>query len=223
MDSRKLIILGILALALSFVISKAITNVKNIKVDDFHPVAVMFVIDSSASNQKDLPKQKKFISQMCSVLDPEDQVKIIRVSQDAYLIYEGSPHNMSNINKSLNKFTEYNEKDYGTAYGIGIKKAFLNAYNMQKEGYVPAVVAMGDLENEGALEGQVNWKTLPGNIKSMKKYMPEISMTFLFAHPSKLDEIKNSLTPLLGETKLILATEENADKTIRKFMKAIGR
>ena len=64
-------------------------GLKNIKVDDFHPAAVIFVIDSSASNQQKLDEQKDFVSQTCKRLDPEDHVKIIRVSEDAYLIYEG--------------------------------------------------------------------------------------------------------------------------------------
>lgn len=223
MDSRKFIILGVLALILGFIASKLIVGFKNIKVDDFRPVAAIFLLDASASNQEDLPKQKKFITQMCSVLDPEDHTKIIRISEEAYLIYEGSPHNISTINKTLNKFTAFDKKDFGTAYGTGIKKAFSYALTMQKEGYTPAIIIMGDLEAEGALSGQINWDTLPGNISKSLRYMPELSMTFLFAHPSKLDYVKGKITPVLGENKLIIATEENADKTMRKFMRAIGR
>jgi len=131
--------------------------------------------------------------------------------------------NGSTITKSMDAFTKYDEKDYGTAYGIGLKKAFSHAMTMKKEGYVPAVVVIGDLENEGDVEKQINWKTLPSNVQNVQKYAPDISMMFLDAHPEKLDQVKEVLTPVLGEAHLIVAPEQNVDKSIRKFLHAIGR
>ena len=69
------------------------------KVDDFKPAAVIFVVDSSASNQKKLPEQKKLLRQICNILDPEDLIKILKVSEDSYLIYEGAPFNGSGLKK----------------------------------------------------------------------------------------------------------------------------
>lgn len=221
--NKKLITIGIIILALSVVLKFVLVQVKGVKVDKFNPVAAIFVIDSSASNQKDFPKQKSFLRQMCALLDPEDQIKILKVSQDAYIIYEGSPNNGSTINKSLNAFAQYDDASYGTAYGTALKKAFANALNMQKEGYNPAIIVMGDLADEGPLEGQINWDTLPKNVANIKKYSPGISMTFLFAHPSKLDYVKGKLTPVLGEDRLLIGNEENAEKMLRKFVAAIGR
>ena len=123
----------------------------------------------------------------------------------------------------MEAFTKYNPKDYGTAYGIGLKKAFEHCLTMKKEGYVPAVVVIGDLENEGALEKQINWEDLPGNVKSIQEYIPEISMMFVYAAPEKLDTVKTKLNPVLGEKKLIIANETNVDKAKRRFLEAIGR
>ena len=125
--NKRLIIIGLLILAFS-VIGRLVYGVaRNIKVDNFKPSAVIFVVDSSASNQKGLAAQKKTVRQICNILDPEDTVKILRVSEDAYLIYEGAPFNGSGIDKAMNAFTKYDEKDYGTAYGVGLKKAFSHA------------------------------------------------------------------------------------------------
>ena len=209
----------ILSVAIRFIWA----GLRQIKVDDFHPSAVIFVIDSSASNQKRLPEQKKTLRQICNLLDPEDQIKILRVSEDAYLIYEGSPMNGSSITKSMDAFTKFSAKDYGTAYGVGLKKAFSHALTMKKDGYVPAIVVIGDLENEGAIEKQINWDTLPENVRNVKKYAPDISMMFLDAHPAKLDLVKEKLTPVLGEAHLIVSPEQNIDKSIRRFLHAIGR
>lgn len=220
---KKLITLGLIILVMSVALKFIWTGVKRIKIDDFHPSAVIFLIDSSASNQKELTNQKKTLKQICNLLDPEDQVKILRVSEDAYLIYEGSPMNGSTITKSIDAFTKYDEKDYGTAYGEALKKAFSHALNMKKDGYVPAIVVIGDLENEGAVEKQINWDTLPKNVEEAQKYAPELSMMFLYAHPSKLDLVKEKLSPVLGEKKLIIAPEQNVDKSIRKFLNALGR
>ena len=163
--NKRLIILGIVILLTCVVIKLVWAGLKNIKVDDFHPAAVMFVVDSSASNQGKLPDQKRFLKQICAQLDPEDQIKIIKVSQDAYIIYEGSPQNTSGITKSMEAFTQFEPEAMGTAYGEGLKKAFANALTMKEEGFVPAVVVIGDLENEGATEKQIDWNTLPQNIK----------------------------------------------------------
>lgn len=221
--NKRLIIIGIVILLSCVVIKLLWAGLKNIKVDDFHPAAVMFVVDSSASNQGKLQEQRRFLKQMCAQLDPEDQIKIIKVSQDAYIIYEGSPQNTSGITKSMEAFTQYAPEDLGTAYGDALKKALSYALTMKKEGYVPAVVVMGDLENEGASEKQIDWNNLPANIKNVKKYAPDISMMFLYAHPQKLDMVKEKLGSILGENKLILAPEQNADKALRKFITAIGR
>ena len=48
-------------------------------------------------------------------------------------------------------------------------------------------------------------------------------MMFVFAHPQKLDLVKEQLSPVLGEQKLVIATDANADKSLRKFMSALGR
>ena len=223
MNNKRLIILGFLILAISLVGKLIYSGLKNIKVDEFHKSAVIFVVDSSASNQKMLPNEIKYLKSLCSLLDPEDAVKILKVSEKSYLIYEGSPGDSLGITKAVEAFTNYDKKDYGTAYGEAVKKAFEHCLTMKKEGYVPSVVVIGDLENEGAVEKQINWNTLPENVKSVQKYIPELSMMFVFAHPEKLDLVKTKLNPVLGETKLIVANEQNAQKAQRRFLEAIGR
>ncbi len=221
--NKKIITLGLIILALAIVLKLIWVGLSHIKIDDFKPAGIVFVIDSSASNQEKLPEQKKLLKQICNILDPEDQVKILRVSEDAYLIYEGAPTNGSGITKAMDAFTQYDANDYGTAYGLGLKKAFNHCLNMKKSGLVPAIVVIGDLENEGAVEKQIDWKLLPDNVKNVLEYAPDLSMMFLNAHPAKLDQVKETLTPVLGETHLIVAPEQTSDKAIRKFLTAIGR
>ena len=221
--NKRLITLGIIILALSIITKLLYAGLKNLEIDDFKPAAVMFVVDSSASNQEELTEQKKYLRQLCSLLDPEDKIKILKVSEDSYLIYEGTPHNNSGIQKAMEAFTQYDPDDYGTAYGEAIKKAFSHCLTMKKEGYTPAVVVIGDLENEGSVEKQINWDTLPKNVSAVKKYVPDIAMMFVYAHPEKLDMVKEKLTPVLGEKKLIVSPAQNADRASREFLKAIGR
>lgn len=221
--NKRIITLGLIILALAVILKLLWVGISHIKIDDFKPAGIVFVIDSSASNQQNLPEQKKLLKQICNILDPEDQIKILRVSEDAYLIYEGAPTNGSSITNSMDEFTQYDAEDYGTAYGLGLKKAFNHCLNMKKSGYVPAVVVIGDLENEGALEKQIDWKLLPENVQNVLEYAPDLSMMFLNAHPAKLDLVKETLTPVLGEEHLIVAPEQTSDKAIRKFLTAIGR
>ncbi len=217
---KKLLIIFTL---LFFILFGIISCCKNIKIDDFKPASVIFVVDASASNQEDLNKQKKFVKEICGRLDPEDKIKIIRVSEDAYLIFEGSPHNSKNISEALNEYTQYDSKEWGTAYGLGIKKALSYSKSMITEGYVPSVIVIGDLENEGKQEYQVNWSTLPKDIQDIQKVSPEFTMMFAFAHPQKLDFVKSKLLPVLGEQKLIISTEISSDKTKTLFLNEIQR
>ena len=221
--NKRIIVLGFLILFIAIIGKLIFAGLKNIKVDDFHKAAIIFVVDSSASNQKNLPEQIKYMKSLCSILDPEDEVKILKVSESSYLIYEGSPSNSKGITKAVEAFTQYNSKDYGTAYGEAVKKAFDHCLTMKKEGYVPAIVVIGDLENEGAIEKQINWDTLPENVKKVQEYIPEISMMFVYAHPEKLDMVKTKLGPVLGEKKLLVANETGLDKINRRFLEAIGR
>lgn len=221
--NKRLIILGLLIVFTAIIGKLIFVACKNIKVDEFHKAAIIFAVDSSASNQKNLPEQIKYLKSLCSILDPEDEIKILKVSESSYLIYEGSPSNTKGITKAVEAFTQYDSKDYGTAYGEAVKKAFDHCLTMKKEGYVPAVVVIGDLENEGAADKQINWETLPENVKKVQEYIPEISMMFVYAHPEKLDMVKTKLNPVLGEKKLIVANETNVDKANRKFLEAIGR
>ena len=223
MNNKRLITLGILFLGIAIVGKLLFVAAKHIKIDDFHKSAVIFVVDSSASNQQMLPTEIKYLKSLCSILDPEDEIKILKVSESSYLIYEGSPSDSQGITKAVEAFTKYNAKDYGTAYGEAIKKAFDHCLTMKKEGFIPSVVVIGDLENEGAIEKQINWDTLPKNVQFVKEYIPEISMMFVFAHPEKLDLVKTKLNPVLGEKKLIVANEQNAQKAQRRFLEAIGR
>lgn len=221
--NKRIVTVGLLILAIALVTRLLFLALKNIKVDEFKPAAIMFIIDSSASNQGKLDEQKKYIKSLCNTLDPEDTIKILKVSEDSYLIYEGTPHNNSGISKSMEEFTKYNEKERGTAYGQALKKAFNHALTMKKDGYVPAIVVIGDLENEGNAEKQINWNTLPKNVAEVQKYAPDLAMMFVYAHPSKLDLVKEKLSPVLGESKLIVSTEINAEKSARKLIEAIGR
>ena len=166
--NKRLVIVGFLILGIVILCKLLFIAVKNIKVDDFHKAAVIFVIDSSASNQKMLPDEVKFTKSLCSILDPEDHIKILRVSEDSYLIFEGSPSDSKGITKAVEAFTKFDSKDYGTAYGQAIKKAFEHCLTMKKEGYVPAVVVIGDLENEGAVEKQINWDTFRKMLKGFR-------------------------------------------------------
>jgi hypothetical protein len=213
----------IFAIFLFVVLALGIVGLSKLKVDDFHKSAIIFVVDSSASNLKDLPAEKMVIRQLCSMLDPEDHIKILRVSEDAYIIYEGSPQSASDVRKAMEKFTQFDSKEYGTAYGLALSKAFTHALNMNKEGYIPAVVVIGDLENEGAGEKQINWNTLPNDVQKVKEQADNFSMMFLYAKPEKLDLVKEKLGPVLGENKLIIGNEVTTSKSLRRFLNAIGR
>ena len=195
--NKKILILCLVIPLAALMLKFIWKGLSGIEVDEFKPVSVIFLIDVSASNQHLLHKQQQYLLGLCKRLDPEDKIKILTVSQDSNLMYEGTPHATGVINKMLQKYSAYDAKAYGTAYGTAMKKGINLALSMTKEGYIPAIIVLGDLENEGAIEGQINWNILPKNIKKAQKYMPDLSLAFMFAHPSKLDLVKEKLGPVL--------------------------
>ena len=221
--NKKLIIVGLLILAFCVIGRLLWVGLKNVKMAEFHPASVIFIIDSSASNQKALPSQIKFLKSLCALLDPEDQIKILKTSQNAYLIYEGSPMDTASVSRALEAFTKLEDKDYGTAYGEAMKKAVSHSLTMYKDGYTPSIVVIGDLENEGTADKQINWDTLPDNIAKTQESLPDLTLMFVYAHPEKLDMVKEKLGPVLGEKHLIVATEQMANKVMTRFLSAIGR
>lgn len=222
MIAKRLFILSGLSLIISGIVYAFIVGLKNVKIDDFKPAAIIFLIDSSESNKKNIESQKNFIKNFCKTLDPEDTVKIIQFSQGSYLIYEGSPQNSSAISKSINLYTNQDKSKYLIPTDV-VKKAVSHCLEMQKNGYKPVNIMLSDLEDETDYLKIFNWDTLPKNIKRTKKYIPDLTMAFLFAHPAKLDYVKGKLNPVLGENHLIISTEETIDKVPGKIFKAIGR
>lgn len=220
MNTKRFYILAGIVIILTVVVCGILSVFKNVKVDDFKPAFIAFLIDSSSSNTK-LEAQKKFVKQFCSTLDPDDKVKILQVSGDSYLIYEGSPQNLSGIKKSLDVHTKDIKNFRGIAYDKAIKKAVQHCLVMKKNGYIPAIIVIGDINQNG--KSLIDWSTLPSNLKRTLKFVPELSIAFLWAEPKGLDTAKFQLAPVFGENKLIVSTELTVDKASRKILKALGR
>lgn len=219
--NKRLITLGILFLGISLIGKFVYYALNKIQIDDFHKAAVIFVLETSTNNQKMLKEEQAYIKSLCAILDPEDAIKILKTDSNSYLIYEGTPSDNSSIKKAFDKYTKSTSSQ--TSYGEGIKKAIDHAITMKENGYIPSVIVIGTLENNGEISKQINWETLPSNISKTKQYLPDLAMMFVYASPEKLDLVKTKLNPVLGEKKLIIASSANIDKANRRFLQAIGR
>ena len=71
MMNKRLITVGLIILGLSIVGKLVWSGLRSIKVDDFKPAAVIFVVDSSASNQKGLDAQKNLCVRFAIFLTPK--------------------------------------------------------------------------------------------------------------------------------------------------------
>lgn len=220
--NKNLIKMGIILFVTVAVVKLFYIAIKNIKVDEFHKSAVVFLLESTAQNKPYLDDEIQYIKSLCAILDPEDDIKILKVADTSYLIFEGSPSDMKGINNSINSYTKSTSSNVAD-YPSAIKKAVEHSLNMKKDGYRPAIVIVGNLTQEGSANQRINWDVLGKNIKNTQKYIPELAMMFVFAPPEKLDTVKTKLNPVLGEKKLIIANSANIDKANMRFIKAIGR
>lgn len=225
---RKALMVGILLPFIVYVAKLVAVWCSGVQLGEFKPVCAIYLLDVSASNRNLLYKEQQTILKMSKRLDTEDHARIYVVTEDAYEVYDGAPNKIMAMRQSMEKRSEFDSNAYGTAYGVAIKKAVGDALRYKALGYTPAIIVLGDLENEGAVDKQINWNTLPKNIKSTLKYIPDLTLTFLYAHPQKLDDVRQSLLPAMlagnaKETQLIIASEENVDIATRKFASAVGR
>ena len=145
------------------------------------------------------------------------------VTEDTYSVYNGNPHKLVAMREAIKKRGAFDDKSFGTAYGLALKKAIGDALRYKQDGYKPAIIILGDLENEGDITKQINWSTLPKNIQKTLNYVPDLTLAFLYAHPQKLDDVRHSLLPVIKEKNLIVASEENVDQAVRKILEAVGR
>lgn len=189
---------------------------------EFKPVSTVIILDSSASNQGNIDKQKKFIKRLCAFMDPSDKVNILKTSETVYLIYQGKPNRPVPIGKALNAYTVVDKSEKGTAYGKAMRRAFQLSDQAIESGYIPAIITIGDLEDEYVEGGNINWESLPDTIKSIKEKDPTFTMAFFYAHPQRLDFIQQKLGPVLGEH-LIIAPETSTNDSLRTFLEKIER
>lgn len=190
---------------------------------EFKPAGVIFLLDTSASNRNLEARQEDTILKICKRLDSEDRSMIYVVTENTYLIYNENPHKLNDIRKAFAKHAQFDAKSYGTAYGLALKKAVDDALVLKSEGYRPAIVVLGDLENEGDIRKQINWDKLPSNILKTLKYIPDLSLAFLYAHPTKLDSAREKLKNVVPDKQLYFASEENVDLTVNRFIQSLGR
>ena len=215
--------LGLLLVVALYVVKCLVIGFMNLDLKEFKPVATIYLLDISASNRNLLYLQEQTILKISKRLDSEDKALIYVVTEDAYSIYNGSPNKLNMMRSAMQKRGGFESDKYGTAYGLALKKAVGDALMYQKEGFKPAIMILGDLENEGDITKQINWNTLPKNIQNTLKYVPDLTLAFLYAHPQKLDDVRQTLLPVINEKHLIMASEENVDLAVRKFLEAVGR
>ncbi len=220
---KKSLIFGFLLVTVVIVLKFVIIGMSKVEFSEFKPVCAIFLLDVSASNREMLWSQQQTILKIGKKLDSEDHAKIYVVTEDAYEVYDGAPHKTIAMRQAMNKRSEFDSKAYGTAYGVALKKAIGDALRYKADGYTPAIIVLGDLENEGAIDKQINWDILPKNLQKTLQYIPDLSLTFLYAHPEKLDAVKQKLVSVMGEKQLVMASEENVDLAVRKFSTAVGR
>ncbi len=220
---RRTCILSLLLLISVYALKLIIVGFQNMDLGEFKPVSAIFLLDISASNRNMLAQQEQTILKISKRLDSEDHALIYVVTEDTYSVYNGNPHKLVAMRESMKKQGKFDEKSFGTAYGLALKKAIGDALRYKQDGYKPAIIVLGDLENEGDITKQINWSTLPKNIQKTLKYIPDLTLAFLYAHPQKLDDVRQTLLPVIKEKNLIVASEENVDQAVRKILEAVGR
>ncbi len=220
---KRTIVLGLLLVGALFIIKCVVVGFANMELGEFKPVAAIFLLDTSASNKNLQNQQEQTILKISKRLDSEDHALIYVVTEDTYNIYNGNPHKLVMIKNAIQMRGGMDSKNWGTAYGLALKKAVGDALMYKKNGYTPAIIVLGDLENEGDISKQINWNTLPLNIEKTRKYIPDLTLAFLYAHPQKLDDVRQTLLPVIDEKHLIMASEENVDLAVKDFLGTIGR
>ena len=131
---RRTLMLSILLVVAVLVGKFVVYGISNIKTTEFKPVVSIFLLDISATNRQLLPKQQQTVLRMAKKMDSEDQALIYVVTQDAFNIYNGKPNKIVAMRDSMQKRSAFDDKAYGTAYGLALKKAIGDALIYKEKG-----------------------------------------------------------------------------------------
>ena len=145
---RRTCTLGLLLLVTVYALKLIIVGFQNLDLSEFKPVAAVFLLDVSASNRNLLAEQEQTILRISKRLDSEDQALVYVVTEDTYSVYNGNPHKLVAMKEAIRKRGAFDEKSFGTAYGLALKKAIGDALRYKQDGYKPAIIILGDLEND---------------------------------------------------------------------------
>jgi predicted nucleic acid-binding Zn ribbon protein len=148
----------ITALAILFFNNKEETFSKS--VDSYKPIAVIMAIEHSSNSHQ----YENIARAVDNMLDPEDIVKMLEVSVQPSLLYEGHGQQTSNIRKSIQNLTiaNYEQNDYVEAYKNTISK-LKNVVTEINSEYLPYVIIIGKFGNENSRLKRVEWSMLSDN------------------------------------------------------------
>lgn len=220
---KKTCILGFILIFSLYFLKCIFFFLKDFQLVEFKPNGVIFVLDISNSDRNIRQLEEKTILKICKKLDFEDKSKIYVLNEDVFLVYNEAPNNRGAIKNTFAQYSKFDKNSTGAAYGLALKKAVNDALILKKQGYKPSIVFLGDLENKGALDKQINWDRLNKNISNTMKYIPDLSFVFLFAHPQKLESSRERLKNVVPDNQLFVAPEESVNLTVDNFLQSIGR
>ena len=220
---RKTCILGIILVVSLYLAKCLFVFLTGIQLAEFHPAGVIFVMDISNSNKLLRESEEKTILKICKSLDYEDKSKIYVLNDSAFVIYNEAPNKRASIKKAFLQHGNFDKNSKGAAYGVALKKAVDDALILKKQGYRPSIVILGDLESKGSLDKQINWEKLTQNMANTMKYIPDLSLVFLYAHPKILENSRDKLRNVIPDEQLFFASEETVNLTVERFIESIGR
>lgn len=220
---RKTCILGVILILFLYLAKCLFVFLSGVQLAEFHPAGVIFVMDISDSNELLREREEKTILKICKSLDYEDKSKIYVLNDNAFIIYNEAPNKRGSIKKAFSRHGNFDRNSKGAAYGVALKKAVDDALILKKQGYRPSIVILGDLEDKGSLDKQINWDKLTQNMEKTMQYIPDLSIVLLYAHPRKLEDSREKLKNVIPDEQLFFASEESVDLTVERFVKSIGR
>jgi hypothetical protein len=162
------------------------------------PVAVVAVLDRSASFEQRVAQASGLIFDLNNRLEPQkDHVGLFRVGASVDWLYSGVRPAPGVLRAQLETYAKVARQERGTAYSDALGRAAREAAQLAERYARVAVLVTSDGANEPSPASRsVSWRAVGRSFRSLPA---NVSVFMLFLPPKLATEYRDRFTPLLGE------------------------
>lgn len=162
------------------------------------PVAVVAVVDSSASFEHSFNDAKALLMTVNEHMEPQlDHLHLFRVGAEVAWLYSGARPAPMKLDQQFGSYVRVKEREEGTAYGSALLRGAKEASGIANQHKRVAILVMGDGADEPTkLAKNIEW---PEITRQYKVVPPNVALFMAFLQPEEATVLRDHLEPVLKD------------------------